>query len=61
MRTDGPSKTRSLEQTETKNIILDIEEAQGNSQKQLGDSWKASGHNNLPVEEEHNLIFVVTG
>lgn len=42
------SKTRSSEQTETTGITLDTG-GPGSSQKQLGDSWRASGHNNLHI------------
>lgn len=45
------------EQSETKSLIVDTREAQASSLKQLGDSWKASSHNNLCMKEEHNLIL----
>lgn len=42
---------------ETKNVILDTQEVPGNTQKQLRDSWRASGHHNVWMKEEGSLIF----
>jgi hypothetical protein len=42
---------------ETMNRILDTKEVQGESWKELRDSWKAQGCSDLRMKEEYNLIF----